>query len=160
LTKLTQMEPINASPKNDIIVAWLSQEYINDPNTTFPFTTVNHTAASLEDTVSILPVDNNSAVETDPKIFITKDWSPQEEETVRQQLHDFVTKHRTGNDNDPHTTTTTTYMFPTGMGSRRRKLIHYIVTTEFHEQLRHWSVGKKNADKTVAIAIRSLIHPP
>ena len=85
----------------------------------------------------------------------TRDWSLDEENEIRQVLQEYISHCCFDVVNgDTKTAAATTYVFPTGMGSRRRKLIHYIVTTEFPDQLRHWSVGKKNADKTVAIALK------
>ncbi|KAL7564183.1 hypothetical protein ACA910_021613 [Epithemia clementina (nom. ined.)] len=40
-------------------------------------------------------------------------------------------------------------VFPTGLGRRRRKLIHYVAE---QMQLAHWCVGRKKGDKTVAVA--------
>ena len=41
------------------------------------------------------------------------------------------------------------YQFPTCMGGRKRKLIHYLA----HQlKLLHWPEGYKDADKTVAVA--------
>ena len=41
------------------------------------------------------------------------------------------------------------YLFPSRMGGRKRKLIHYLA----HQLgLLHWPVGYKDADKTVAVA--------
>ena len=156
-TVLTQMEPTDASPKNDIIVAWLPQEY---PDRDISIHWKDEYSGNEAGSSSRMQekVENNNQT----NVCITKDWSKNEEEEIRQQLQDFISNIRGSIDDNGTTvvssTTTaksTSYMFPTGMGRRRRKLIHYVVTTEFHDQLRHWSVGKKNADKTVAVGLRS-----
>ena len=40
-------------------------------------------------------------------------------------------------------------LFPTGLGRRRRKLIHYVAGKM---KLAHWGVGRKKGEKTVAVA--------
>ena len=143
-TVLTQMEPASASPKNDIIVAWLPLEFIDRDISRY---------WRLEETSSMCM---DGAASPGPTLCMTtRDWSLDEENEIRQVLQEYISHCCFDVFNgDTKTAATTTYVFPTGLGSRRRKLIHYIVTTEFPDQLRHWSVGKKNADKTVAIALK------
>jgi hypothetical protein len=167
-TLLTQMEPNDASPKNDIIVAWLSQEYPNCDMASYWHKNEDNT---IPTTLGTIDIDSNQEKYKDTNLCLTKDWTKNEEDMIRHQLQDFINNAYFGTDNSDATTSernnsattllrnqNSTLVFPTGMGSRRRKLIHYIVTTEFQDQLKHWSVGKKNAEKTVAVAIKKTME--
>jgi Methyltransferase domain len=130
-TALTQMVPITASPKNDIIIAFIPSPLgqkirLDDTNE--------------ETIVAVTPRSEETMVSK------TNEWSDDEEERIRQQLNDYII--RCTHDG----VSNTTFLFPTGMGNRQRKLIHSIAATEY-PNLRHWGVGKKNADKTVAVAL-------
>ena len=62
--------------------------------------------------------------------------------------------HRLGSGTDSNNTNVDplcrTYTFPTGMGSRKRKLIHYVAE---QMNLKHWGIGNKNAEKTVVVSL-------
>ena len=100
------------------------------------------------------------------------DWTLQEEEEIRNELQ----KHFPGpvreeagpsSPSSPSSTVVSnehkvdeggnsaegggTFVFPTGMGGRKRKLIHFVAEAM---GLAHYGVGKKNSDKTVAVRRR------
>lgn len=45
------------------------------------------------------------------------------------------------------------YRFPTGMGARKRKLIHFVAE---NLGISHWGEGRKDAEKTVVVARQRL----
>jgi Methyltransferase domain len=82
------------------------------------------------------PVDPEAVVrESDPW---ETSWDP-EADAMRRQLLAWM--------DDP--TTSEERAFPTGMGARRRKVIHQQAEGL---RLKHWGIGHKNADKTVVVA--------
>ena len=108
------------------------------------------------------------------------DWSWQEEQEIRQQISTYfdlsaeeivmiddaainknkedgkpftspseiAEKPTSSSDSDITAMKSSTLIFPAGMGKRKRKLIHYVAEDL---GLAHWCVGKKHAEKTVAV---------
>lgn len=183
-TALTRMDPLTASPKNDIMIGYYSGSDSNSNNnrcagdkqaTAFwdsAFTTnyedpvVTWTKEHLLHPGAALPSSfpNKKKVKTndDDKnsnyLLQTDgvDWTWEEEQEIKAQLTDRFSLNTANNSNGEATTTTTTgdvkaFVFPTGMKKRRRKMIHFAAD---QLGLAHWSVGKKNAEKTVAVRPR------
>ena len=73
----------------------------------------------------------------------SSDWTREEEEEIQKSIKEFLDSTEGMVDQ--------IYCFPTRMGRRKRKLIHF-VAEKFN--LAHWSRGKKDCEKTVAIARR------
>ena len=77
----------------------------------------------------------------------TVDWTSAEEDEIRQKISEFLSAHPDSNE---------VLLFPTRMGGRYRKLIHFVAE---QMQLEHWSHGKKVAEKTVAVSrIRQRVY--
>jgi hypothetical protein len=132
-TSLTRMDPWEATPKNDIIVAWRGEvngyrRHADPACDADVLATVGHIFHSLE-----VPIASNESVISAANV----NWSQEEEQDVRQRIANFLE------------TQDSCLVFPIKMGGRRRKLIHFVA-----EQmgLRHWPVGKKYAEKTVCVA--------
>lgn len=132
-TALVRMDPWEASPKHDILLAWhgtISGEGQDwSPFKTFPMIPDDACNADIQMAWNFLLESNT--LETD-----SVDWSLEEQRDVEGVLREFI-------DSEDRE-----YRFPTRMGGRKRKLIHYLA----HELgLLHWPVGNKDADKTVAV---------
>ena len=129
-TALIRMEPWESTPKNDIILAW-----------------------SPDSGVSFLPKQNQESMmdirRSKEYLFCQPaepgcqnqgnndktDWTAQEEANVREIIQNFL-----------HSSEKR-FVFPIGMGPRRRKLVHYLAEQMF---LEHWGQGK-GGNKTVVI---------
>jgi hypothetical protein len=151
-TAMTRMDPWESTPKNDIIVAWKENA---STSKSFLNSTVDQTCQAdiqltidqvLQPAAFIDEIDEagQSGVKANDKHRSPVDWTVEEEFDVLQQMTHYFTM---------HTQEDTALVFPTGLGGRKRKLIHYVAE---RMQLAHWSVGKKNATKTVAVARRRL----
>ena len=138
---LTRMDPWEASPKNDILVGWRKkangvgspyERISDDGDHAFPSpcsscnrdidTAVNQLLAALPE------VDNDSGE------FV--DWTEDESDKIEAELRAFIAS---AND---------TFKFSTGMGRRKRKLVHAIAE---RLDLLHWSEGKKKPDKIAVV---------
>lgn len=147
---LTRMEPLDSSPKNDILMGWFSSnKKLKSP---YPGafganTSPDPSVAEAERQLSSL-IDNPSSDEITPKTKNEKsaektlriDWTYEEEEEIRSNLQCLFNKSEEYGK---------TYRFPTGMGSRKRRLIHFVANDM---GLAHWGEGKKGSDKTVCVA--------
>lgn len=208
-TCLVRMEPWEASPKNDIIIAWKHNDKDDDNyyHNTFSHLPINHecqndldltirhlfnnTVPNIMETINVFCEigENNNTILAKHQLGINNvqynissedistdcnivkndknssgdsnslyhkaavDWSKEEVDEIQRMIMEFLnhhnrkeksinTKQELDNDNN-------VLIFPTGMGCRKRKLIHYIAT---QMKLRHWGIGKKSATKTVAVA--------
>lgn len=168
VTVLSRMEPWEATPKNDIVAAWLPPNNYNCAATPPPppFTAglqqqqqqeMDHDCqVDIQLTVDHLLIGSSKAVidndQTESPSSCSAmdgsvDWTWKEEQQIRRQLilqfPSAVGAGGGGEENDK------VVIFPTRMGGRRRKLVHYVA-----EQmgLAHWCQGSKYADKTVAVA--------
>ena len=177
---LTRMEPLTASPKHDILLAYFC-DGVESPLIPSSITTMMDEDHQFSDQVvewtkehlrslssSGKPtVGNESGVKqlenprkrnkSDVLEVDSVDWTLEEEQTIRAQLLALFPSvaanlpSNTSNGNGDQKSNPGVFVFPTGMGGRKRKLIHYIC-----EQvgLLHWSVGKKHAEKTVSVSRR------
>jgi Methyltransferase domain/R3H domain len=127
-TAMVRMDPWEASPKHDILLAWKLDEWS-------PFRTCG--AHLDEESNSDVQSACNYLLETDKMNSEYVDWTREEQLSVEDAIVRFLQS------SEP------SYVFPTRMGNRKRKLIHYVA----HQfGLRHWPVGDKDSMKTVAVA--------
>lgn len=138
-TALTRMEPFDVSPKNDILVAWRQDFYGKDVDDLFSVT-----SAECQADVEVAKSHLMSAEDDD--IAPRNDWTREEEGEIQSTLKDFLEHTR---DTDDYMDQV--YLFPTQMGARKRKLIHFVAEKM---NLAHWSHGAKDSLKTVAVARR------
>ncbi|GAX16914.1 hypothetical protein FisN_5Hh291 [Fistulifera solaris] len=135
-TCLTRMDPWEASPKNDIILAWRRASRYSS----------YHPAKMPADVLceqDILQTMNHLLSTSNEKDRVqcdTVDWTKEEEDEIRQKIIEFL---------ESQSGSSGVLLFPTRMGGRKRKLIHF-VAEQMH--LAHWSHGKKEAEKTVAVS--------
>jgi hypothetical protein len=139
-TALTRMDPWEATPKNDILMAWRQ-----DLKPNFQCVTDKECQADIQWTIDhlLVPTSNGDTNGDNYKEAENSvDWSRDEEQEIRDKLQDFVA----GENNK--------LVFPTRMGGRMRKLVHYVA-----EQmgLPHWSEGAKDADKIVVVGRQKVV---
>jgi hypothetical protein len=133
-TALVRMDPWEASPKHDILLAWhigCGEKADHwSPFKTFPMISDDACNADVQTAWNFL-LDSHK-IEAD-----SVDWTLEEQRDVEGVLQRLIESE----DSE--------YLFPSRMGGRKRKLIHYLA----HQLgLLHWPVGYKDADKTVAVA--------
>lgn len=138
-TALTRMDPWEATPKNDILMAWRQ-----DLKPNFQCVTDQECQADIQWTIDhlLLPTeDGNTKGDNYKEAENSVDWSRDEEQEIRDKLQDLV-----AGENEK-------LVFPTRMGGRMRKLVHYVA-----EQmgLPHWSKGVKDGDKIVVVGRQSI----
>jgi len=178
---LTRMVPWEASPKNDIILAWNDSKDSSD-NVTKKVLFNELDEASMADieltrdylfgrhAVSQLSArsDTDLAKQHSPVY-----WDREEETEIRRTLQDyFFPDMVTKSDSDSLTNRTCpewqqqkdyreeesagvpakVFVFPTGMGARRRKMIHHVAE---ELGLAHWGVGRKDSEKSVHVERRA-----
>jgi Methyltransferase domain len=182
-TTLTRMQPVTASPKNDIILAWKrpvppwNSMRTNDSEL-FPMepdrAIVDDLAAAVEYIEKCLgdesPLttkqDRPGAVPAPRRDSLQVEWSGDEIKSVEKQLVQWMEAYRASQEsggshagqNDgidalsplQQSTVDNVLVFPTRLGRRKRKLLHYVAE---RMGLAHWSVGSKHAEKTVAVRI-------
>ena len=136
-TALVRMDPWEASPKHDIILAW------REMTSTIPvsssgwspfkeFPLVQDDACNAD-----IHTAYNYLFESNSLHLGSTDWSKEELQAIEEELQCFIESDRCQ------------YRFPTRMGGRKRKLIHYVA----HQRgLLHWPEGDKDADKIVVVA--------
>jgi hypothetical protein len=135
-TCLTRMDPWEASPKNDIILAWRRASHYPPyhPGNMPPDVLCEQ---DIRQTMNHLMNRNHDKGKGQCD---TVDWTKEEENEIRQRIVEFL-ESQSGNNG--------VLLFPTRMGGRKRKLIHFVAE---QMQLAHWSHGKKEAEKTVAVS--------
>lgn len=169
-TALMRMEPWEASPKNDILVAWREDIIghapigvdLNDTDDDC-MADIHRTYDHLFAAPSRLASNDVSRDQTNKgscqqphgsSLTLTGndgvDWTLEEELEIRGKLQEVFCVEGVDSHVEP-----STYVFPTRMGGRKRKLIHFVAE---RLNLAHWSVGKKDRDKTVAVARRKLTY--
>ena len=145
---LTRMDPWESSPKNDILIGWQNESYTCDPYLS-SHNGLKHVSqcpdcnADIEMTINQLVSSrekNNLVIKSDSTLFATNcsvEWTAEEELYYRNILEVFL-----GNQEENKIS------FPIGMGSRKRKLVHFVADDL---KLRHWSEGKRDAEKIVVV---------
>jgi hypothetical protein len=157
-TALVCMDPWECTPKNDILLAW-QRENDNSLSPSKTRTINIHPSLLTLDTAceaDIRQTKQHLLVATASSLSLEEaqhggerdavDWTWEEEGEIRRQLEEFL--HNATN-NDDHNSAV--FVFPTRLGGRKRKLIHYVAAKM---KLAHWTHGKKSAEKTVAVARR------
>jgi hypothetical protein len=168
-TALAKMDPLEVTPKNDILVAWRQDAYNGDNNHhhrlidlfgtpdkdceadikvakahLFSAASSGEAAGSNESLSSLSSLPNKrQKQQQQPTAADRNDWTQSEEAEIRSTILAFLEK--TCRDNAPNEI----LVFPTRMGGRRRKLIHFVAQ---QLNLAHWGQGKKVSEKTVAVA--------
>ena len=180
-TALVRMDPWEVTPKNDILLAWKSSSSSSSSAlSTSTLSTSQFTDPTIPKSLMILdeachvdiqnaqshvlgmPLPESQPTETYDTSQINKqiingvqshggggdtvDWTMEEEQEIQETIMNFL--HAT--ESYP-TKMEEVLVFPTRMGSRRRKCIHFVAGKL---DLAHWSEGKKVGDKTVAVARR------
>jgi hypothetical protein len=135
-TALMRMDPWEVTPKNDIVCVWRHGNFDFLPDVECQ-ADVKHATNHL---LSPPNKDNNN----NPVDAV--DWSGEEEQEIRKTIQGFLDRTCDLEDKMEQV-----FLFPTKMGGRRRKLIHFVAG---QLDLAHWSEGSKDRDKTVAVARR------
>jgi hypothetical protein len=138
-TALTKMEPLEVTPKNDILVAWRQDLYGKDVEDLFSVPS-RECQDDIEVAISHVTASKVHGSTTQ------NDWTSEEEEYIRSTITEFLEQTKDMDDFMDQV-----YLFPTQMGARKRKLIHYVAGKL---DLAHWSYGSKDSLKTVAVARR------
>ena len=145
---LTRMEPLDSSPKNDILLGWTTSGKLkspysetNDANMLID-PCVSETELQLSSLINAPDQAESKDKEESAEKSLRMDWTSEEEEVIRSKLQGVML----GSD---------TIRFPTGMGSRHRRLIHFVAEDM---GLAHWGDGKKGKDKTVHVCVAQ--RPP
>lgn len=144
---LTRMVPWEASTKNDILIGWY--DHSCNPYRR-PDRKEDRGNAGVPEADPSSQVDFEIALQhlfgghglpaIEERDNHANDWSPQEVTEIRIQLEAFLS-----------TDMEKTFRFQRGMGSRKRKLVHYVAEKM---GLRHWGEGKKDSEKIVVVARR------
>lgn len=139
-TVLTRMDPWEATPKNDIIVAWNPAKISPD---ILVFSVLNKDSQADMQVVRSQLLEPTSG---DVQPADSSDWTQEEDEEIQKEILDFLERTKLCSDKMQQVLT-----FPTRMGARKRKLIHFVAQ---RFDLAHWSVGDKDSEKTVAVSRR------
>jgi hypothetical protein len=143
---LTRMDPWEASPKNDILMGWnydhikgLLSPYSKDIRTTTTTTTADKTIPTCPECNKDIKISMDQLLcpPTNEKNRVHVDWTIEDSNNVKCTLQEFA--------KGPQRI----LRFPPGQGKHFRKLVHFIAE---ELKLRHWSEGKKNAEKIVVVA--------
>ncbi len=158
-TALAKMDPLEVTPKNDILLAWRPESFGESKNAELKsvFGTIDkdcendigvtkaHLLSSHDKSIPPSPEEsssNNNKKRKQPATATTttdrNDWTHEEEAEIETQITAFL-------DSTPDQI----LVFPTRMGGRKRKLIHFVAE---RLNLAHWGQGKKVSEKTVAVA--------
>ncbi|KAL3908881.1 MAG: hypothetical protein SGARI_002864, partial [Bacillariaceae sp.] len=150
-TALMRMEPLDCSPKNDILVAWRVDVYGESVRQLFSIPD-----AQCQEDIRVAKAHLLESQGLDGEISVNRDnntdsmgrcdWTPEEEEEIKRTIFDFLERTK-----DTDGFMDEMLLFPTRMGGRKRKLIHFVAG---QMELAHWSHGSKDSEKTVAVARR------
>eukprot|EP00571_Detonula_confervacea_P003938 CAMPEP_0172326344 /NCGR_PEP_ID=MMETSP1058-20130122/56226_1 /TAXON_ID=83371 /ORGANISM="Detonula confervacea, Strain CCMP 353" /LENGTH=635 /DNA_ID=CAMNT_0013043101 /DNA_START=42 /DNA_END=1949 /DNA_ORIENTATION=- len=170
-TVMTRMLPWEASTKNDVLIGWFQDSY-NPYRQLMASASGKMLATTLqEDTTCDVDFHvalnhlfgkntseknhvnaNNGTKEPNRADDDQNDWTAQEETDIKFQIEQFLLGSESLNDGEENYNDEIKILkFPTGMGPRKRKLIHCIAESM---GLRHWGEGKKDSEKIVAVALR------
>ena len=165
-TALTRMEPLEATPKNDILIAWkMNDSTGNERDSGIARDEENYgvrldevfgkaDGASQSDIhvakshllLSTVNANSDDTALNAQTIQNSNDWTQDEEMEIQKTIDEFLETTKNAED-----ALDQVYTFPTRMGGRKRKLIHFVAGKK---GLAHWSVGDKDRLKTVAVARR------
>ena len=154
-TALAKMDPLEVTPKNDILMAWRPESFGERKNCELKtiFGTLDkdcendigvtkaHLLSSHDKAISpSLEEFSNEKKRKQPNDTTVdrNDWTHEEEAEIEAKISAFL-------ESTPHQI----LVFPTRMGGRKRKLIHFVAE---RLNLAHWGQGKKVSEKTVAVA--------
>jgi len=147
-TKLMRMDPWNVTPKNDILAAYYESGRTETSIASATSSSASAIHSNLTGTRDLVAAKKHlfgtAPTAAKSSSSVLNDWTTHEEEEIRGILEEQVVQSSKKEDNAP-------FLFPTQMGKRKRKLIHYVAS---QLQLAHWSVGQKDREKTVAVAKR------
>lgn len=146
-TALMRMDPWESTPKNDILVAWDPKKV--DFQDSLLFSTADPDCQSDLQVVISQLLDPSRAGD-DGIAVENSDWTGPEEQEIESQIADFLKRTEEMSDKMEQV-----LVFPTRMGGRKRKLIHFVAR---RLDLAHWCVGDKDRDKTVAVARRGQLR--
>ena len=139
---LTRMQPWESSCKNDILLGWMNgNERLCGPyDSQGGLSNIKPCQDCNADVLlaSHQLLDSNDIGNKNANTSTM--WSEEDEIEIQNLIMNFLKGENT------------TFTFPTGMGIEKRKLIR-VISEKFG--LKHWGVGKKNAEKTVVIAKRA-----
>ncbi|KAG7341868.1 methyltransferase domain containing protein [Nitzschia inconspicua] len=138
-TALTKMDPLDVTPKNDILIAWRQDFYGKEVEEMFSVPNIDCQSDFEVAQAHLLGSQTNGST-------ARNDWTNEEEEEIKTMIAEFLEKTK-----DMEDYMDRIYLFPTKMGARKRKLIHFVAGTM---NLAHWSHGDKDSLKTVAVARR------
>jgi SAM-dependent methyltransferase len=125
-TALTRMDPWEATPKNDILLAWKDKE---SPSWLLPNRECEEDIQRTMEHLLCQPTTRSSEQDC-------VDWTAEEEAEIRRRLEDFVQSDKAQ------------LVFPTGTGGRGRKLVHYVAE---QMSLLHFGCGKRKSEKVVVV---------
>lgn len=155
-TVLARMIPWEASAKNDVLIGWfdgstnpyrnLNGQAPEDAFSEVDFqTALKHLFGKDTRTKQSMPSDLKDTTKDQ------NDWTAEEEAEIQSQLEVFLSQTETSTTDDDGPNYSEVLRFPTGMGSRKRKLVHYVAEKM---GMRHWGEGKKDAAKIVVVSRR------
>eukprot|EP00523_Entomoneis_sp_CCMP467_P009067 CAMPEP_0168729322 /NCGR_PEP_ID=MMETSP0724-20121128/6140_1 /TAXON_ID=265536 /ORGANISM="Amphiprora sp., Strain CCMP467" /LENGTH=1037 /DNA_ID=CAMNT_0008776195 /DNA_START=8 /DNA_END=3121 /DNA_ORIENTATION=- len=148
-TALTRMEPWEATPKNDILLAW--KPSANSPQTTDTWINPNEAChKDIETTQAhLIDVSRSPSLSAPVEKRDAVDWTLEEQHAIHRQIETFFLGTATSGMTTSENSDEPVMIFPHGMGRRQRKLIHYVAA---QLKLQHWSVsGNGSGEKTVAV---------
>mmetsp|Transcript_9729 Transcript_9729/g.19151 ORF Transcript_9729/g.19151 Transcript_9729/m.19151 type:complete len:646 (+) Transcript_9729:397-2334(+) len=180
-TVLTRMNPWEASPKNDILLGWFDSssnpyripdadglnpdmlEPLEDPTCHVDFEVALQHLFGNNCSGTALRESTHPPSPSENKKYDQNDWTAQEEADIQNELEQYIYILSCDLDDMRSESGSVHYevkdidskgvlRFPKKMGSRKRKLIHFVAE---RMGLRHWGEGKKDRDKLVAVALRS-----
>jgi hypothetical protein len=144
-TSLMRMEPWEVTPKNDILVAWdPSSPKVNGFDGAPPDPECQADVVYAKEHLLLEPISSTTSNNSTQEESV--DWSKDEETEISTTIQEFLD----ATEGMP-TKMEEVFVFPTRMGGRRRKLIHFVAG---RYDLAHWSQGEKDGEKTVAVARR------
>ena len=151
---LARMVPWESSPKNDILIGWFEdtcnpyrEHKMNTSGGKLSLASSPEadTSCDVDFQVALRHLFGQNIKDNDNKLSIDSDqndWTAEEEVKMKLDMEQLLLNNGLQS-----------YRFPTGMGSRKRKLINFVAESL---GIKHWGEGKKDAEKTVVVAQRRL----
>ena len=133
---MTKMQPFEASPKNDIVMGWRSCSAVRDPYECLggleSISPCGHANADVQMTF----YGRGIGYQVHTQLFNSSEWTESEENEIRSVLNSFLDSNELA------------LTFPSGMGSRLRKLVHYL-SNELG--FKHWSKVSNKGEIVVIV---------